>query len=392
VALGGGIDGVLTLDPKTRAEVEPWVDVPYGSSDIIDAGGLPLGPLAERLAPFSHDMVVLKGIANRSLNHPAGLWNYMRLRSTATRHMPTFLDICARYRDGQPLGVVTFGGLFDWHYSPNWFFNAPPVTRLYDAQWQGFESVESMSPDARRALAAALEHHAAEHGSGARKRSELATSRSYRDVAAYLRSSVNLPDFEPETWSLDGSDAGANYFGKAINGLQRTLWMFENDLAACSYVQMPDKAWDSHTSNLAGQTWSSGPGFHAVNKFLHGLQERSNEHGTLASQTLVILSSEIGRFPRLNSHEGKDHFPEVNMILLGPGLRRNENAPTVYGGTARRMEQVPVDIRSGKPTRSSRGHAMNIDDIGRTLLALNGIPAEPHGYQGRRLDFLLEKS
>ena len=44
IYLSGGIDAVLTTDPRTRSEVEPGVDLPYAPDRIVEASGLRLGP------------------------------------------------------------------------------------------------------------------------------------------------------------------------------------------------------------------------------------------------------------------------------------------------------------------------------------------------------------
>ena len=58
----GGVDGVYTLDPKSKADVGPKVDVPYDANQIVDAGGLQFGPHYAKLARWAPKMAVLRGV------------------------------------------------------------------------------------------------------------------------------------------------------------------------------------------------------------------------------------------------------------------------------------------------------------------------------------------
>ena len=381
----GGLDTVLTVDPKSRAEVEHWVDVPYASNEIVDAHGVPMGPLCGELTRWSSKLAILKGVRMGAVNHPGGTWNLMRLRPNSTPDMPAFLEIVSRFRSGQPIGTVTFGELFDRFASPEWFVHTSMFSRIYEARTQGFEPFEEMTADRRLSLARALDVHARQLQAAPSMRAE-ATARSYRDVAAYLRASVETAPYQHSSW--DGVPVESGAPERAVDSLQRTLWLFENDLAAASYIQVTQNAWDTHTDNLSEQTKHTRFLTSALDRFFRELETRSNRFGSLAENTLVVVSSELGRFPRLNSHGGKDHFPEVPILFFGAGINTNEGRGSVFGGTGRQMEALPVDLMTGRPTRSSQGHHVRIEDVGTTILDMCGIPPHPFGYHGRVLDFL----
>ena len=96
----------------------------------------------------------------------------------------------------------------------------------------------------------------------------------------------------------------------------------------------------------------------------------------------MIIGSEIGRFPRLNAAHGKDHFPQTPHLFYGPGLATGAS----YGGTGRDMASVPISLATGRPEKG--GHLLRIDDIGTTLLALDGANPDLSGYTGEHLRFL----
>jgi hypothetical protein len=120
-------------------------------------------------------------------------------------------------------------------------------------------------------------------------------------------------------------------------------------------------------------------------RFLSTLDATRNSHGSLARNLVIAIASELGRFPRLNGSEGKDHFNEAPVILYTPRTATGEGA--TYGQTGRKMEALPVSPRTGKP--AAGGTTIQLDDIGATLLQMAGVAPSLYGYGGRILDFLL---
>src|SRR5689334_8407167 len=68
IFLRGGIDAVTTTDPKTRAQVLPNIDVPYGANEIVDAGGLQFGPHFRPLQKWAGKMAILRNVAVNTAN------------------------------------------------------------------------------------------------------------------------------------------------------------------------------------------------------------------------------------------------------------------------------------------------------------------------------------
>ena len=119
-------------------------------------------------------------------------------------------------------------------------------------------------------------------------------------------------------------------WNKSANNFRRILWLLENDMTRGVFSLERD--WDSHLDNLAEQEKQSMRFFPLLAKFLEMLGSRSNAHGNLLDNTLIVIGSEIGRYPRLNSFEGKDHFPEAPFMLIGKSVNTSQQ---VYGRTGR---------------------------------------------------------
>src|SRR5687768_8729568 len=95
--------------------------------------------------------------------------------------------------------------------------------------------------------------------------------------------------------------------------------------------------------------------------------------------------SEVGRFPRLNTLLGKDHFPEAPAFFFVAGI--NSGAGTTFGRTDKRMAAVPVSLKSGRDV-SVGGTQLTLDDVGATMLRMAGLKPELYGYTGRLLEFV----
>jgi uncharacterized protein (DUF1501 family) len=116
-----------------------------------------------------------------------------------------------------------------------------------------------------------------------------------------------------------------------------------------------------------------------LQRFFDELSKRRNAHGALSETVRVVVTSEVGRFPRLNGDRGKDHFPEVPMLIHGASLAKG-----AFGATGKNLEALPLDVRTG----GSGTHFASLDDVGATLLQSFGIAPRTYGYDGQVLDFL----
>jgi uncharacterized protein (DUF1501 family) len=80
----------------------------------------------------------------------------------------------------------------------------------------------------------------------------------------------------------------------------------------------------------------------------------------LLERTLVMVSSEFGRTPRINPDAGRDHWPRVFSVLLAGGGIRGGMIHGMSNATASEPEEDPV------------GH----EDLATTMYHLLGIVAD----------------
>lgn len=125
-------------------------------------------------------------------------------------------------------------------------------------------------------------------------------------------------------------------YGRNTAG-QRLLMARRLVEAGVRMVTLTYGGWDMHTSITAGMR-NQMP---ALDQGLAALIKDLDERGLLAS-TMIMVSSEFGRTPKINGTAGRDHWPKVFSVLLaGGGIKGG----TIYGSsnaTASEPEDNPV--------------------------------------------------
>ena len=104
--------------------------------------------------------------------------------------------------------------------------------------------------------------------------------------------------------------------------------------------------WDSHFANADNQSAAFEHVFDGLNDLLDALDRAAGEgSGSLLDETTVLVLSEMGRAPALNSLDGKDHWPHTSALLIGAGI----SGGRVIGATDEGLASLPVDLDSGDP-------------------------------------------
>jgi uncharacterized protein (DUF1501 family) len=125
-------------------------------------------------------------------------------------------------------------------------------------------------------------------------------------------------------------------------------------------VTIDHSNWDTHSDNFRTLKRDLLP---ALDGGLATLFRDLKDRGLLAS-TLVIVSGEFGRTPRINNSAGRDHWgPSFTVALGGGGIKGG----SVVGSS---------DARAEKPAADPRGP----EDLAATLYDLMGIDPESEFY------------
>jgi uncharacterized protein (DUF1501 family) len=130
--------------------------------------------------------------------------------------------------------------------------------------------------------------------------------------------------------------------------------------AGVSYVAVhteakPNGHWDTHNNNFNMLKRLLLP---FLDRAVSALIEDLDVRGLLAS-TLVVVTGDMGRTPRVNKQAGRDHWPQCGFCVLAGGGTR----PGVVG-TSDRQAAYPIE------------HAVSSGDLAATMYHLMGINPE----------------
>ena len=105
------------------------------------------------------------------------------------------------------------------------------------------------------------------------------------------------------------------------------------------FVSMVYGGWDHHT-NVRGGIEKEMPRF---DKAFAALIRDLDRRGMLDT-TLVMVTTEFGRTPKINKDAGRDHWPRVfSVVLAGGGIKRGQ----VYGSsdpTGSEPDENPLSV------------------------------------------------
>jgi hypothetical protein len=123
--------------------------------------------------------------------------------------------------------------------------------------------------------------------------------------------------------------------------------------AGCRFVTIENGHWDTHRKNTESLRELLVPGFdRALPALLVDLARRG-----LLDSTLVVVSTEFGRTPRINQLAGRDHWPGAfSVCLAGAGLKTGQ----AVGATDQHAAYV-----TDRPTTPA--------DLAATILTVLGI-------------------
>jgi len=180
----------------------------------------------------------------------------------------------------------------------------------------------------RTALEAVNAHFAAKEKSDAMGAMNTFYDRAYQLISSQqAREAFNI-DAEP--------DAIRDEYGRNQAG-QRMLMARRLVAAGVRLVTLTYGGWDMHTRIAQGMK-NSLPAFDQAYSTLI----RDLDRNGLLDETLVMVSSEFGRTPKINGNAGRDHWPKVfSVVLAGGGIKGG----CIYGtsnSTASEPEDDPI--------------------------------------------------
>lgn len=124
--------------------------------------------------------------------------------------------------------------------------------------------------------------------------------------------------------------------------------------------------WDTHSQNFQAMRRQLPPLDLALGALIDDLERAGR-----LNETLILMSGEFGRTPRINGGAGRDHWPQASFfVLAGGGLKTGQ----VIGATSRNGERAverPVHLQQVFATVY---HQLGIDPDTTQLIDPNGRP------------------
>ena len=140
--------------------------------------------------------------------------------------------------------------------------------------------------------------------------------------------------------------------------------------AGVRFVTVSYGSWDAHTAIKDISNSQMPP----LDQAIAGLITDLDERGMLDS-TLVMVTTEFGRTPKINAGNGRDHWARCySMVLAGGGTTRGQ----IYGASDSTAAEPARDAVPVEDYLATAYHQLGIDST-RKLLAMGTRPVEIGG-------------
>jgi uncharacterized protein (DUF1501 family) len=140
-------------------------------------------------------------------------------------------------------------------------------------------------------------------------------------------------------------------YGKNQAG-QRLLMARRLVEAGCRLVTLTYGGWAMHQGITAAMKRTMPPLDQGLAQLIVDLEQRG-----LLETTLVMVSSEFGRTPKINKDAGRDHYPKVfSVMLAGGGIKGG----TIYGASNATASEPEFDPVSPADLATTMYHQLGI--------------------------------
>ncbi len=319
--MSGGMSHLDTFDPKPDAASEY-----RGNLGVIktSADGVRISEYLPRIARHMDKGAIINSLHSRTGAHAQARYlmrtNYDKRGTIKHPHMGAWL---LKYQDRinkQLPGFVSInsgsrsagGGFFGANFEP--LVVGKPGAGLQNSKH--FSWVDDDTFMRRRNLAVELDRSFHEHYGD--KQAGVYTA-MYDEAATLMRSSdLNAFNLEDEKEDVR-AQYGEHSFGQGCLLARR---LTESGVRS---VEVQLGGWDTHQENFQRVQQNTAILDQALAALLDDLSARG-----LLEETLVVLTTEFGRTPKINQNKGRDHYPRAfSAFLAGGGIKGG----TIYGKT-----------------------------------------------------------
>ena len=362
IYLPGGYAAQETFDPKPLAPLEY-----RGPIDSIETKipGERFSKYLPKTAGISDKITVIRSMTHGETAHERGRHDmFTGYKPSAALVYPSFGSITSQQlgvRNNIPpyIAVPTIAdeyagtGYLSHSYSPFTLGSNPesPNFKVRDLTLPEGISRERFE-DRKHILSVVNNSNFVRNNSG--NDNLLAVEEFYDNAFAMLdsKSSTDAFDLSKE------DDKMKDRYGRNAAGM-RMLLARRLVEAGSRFVTVTYGQWDMH-QNIENGIKNNLPAFdQAYSTLINDLDEKG-----MLDSTLVIVSTEFGRTPKINTDGGRDHWPKVfSIAMAGGGVKRG----LIYG----QSDQTATDVFEDP---------VKVEDFGATIYDLLGIDYTGHLY------------
>jgi hypothetical protein len=368
IFLPGGFAQQETFDPKPHAPVE--YRGPLGSIDTV-LPGVRFGELLQHTAKVADKLAICRSLTHGEAAHERGTHNmFTGYRPSPALQYPSFGAVVSHElgsRENLPAYVCIpaqpneFAG--SGYLSPAYAgFSlgadpADPKFRVRDLNLPAGIDVARFEKR-RRMLDVVNDHFRQKEQSDALDALDTFYQRAYGLISSTKAQEAFDMAREP--------DAIKDEYGRNQAGM-RMLLARRLVESGVRFVTLTYGSWDHH-DNIAGNMKTTMPAF---DQGFAALVRDLERRGLLAS-TLVCVTTEFGRTPKINPTAGRDHWPKVFSIAMAGGGIKGGIVHGSSDATASEPEDDPLTIEDWATTVYDR---LGID-ARKELMAPGGRPVE----------------
>jgi hypothetical protein len=355
IYLPGGIAHQETFDPKPysplefRGELKP---IKTKTGDIFSE-------TVPKLAAISDRLTILRAMSHGEAAHERGTHNmFTGYKPSPALIFPSFGSVVSHEygpRNNLPPYVAVPSqanefagtGYLSSSFGP-FSLGADPANKGFKVQDLNLGSgVDTARFERRRSALDAVNAHFSEK----QKSDNIAAMDTFYQRAYSLISS----DKAREAFNIEAEDnALRDKYGRNAAG-QRLLMARRLVESGVRFVTVTYGGWDMHNQIAASMRRDMPPLDQALAALIEDLESRG-----LLSKTLVMVSSEFGRTPKINNDAGRDHWPKVfSVMLAGGGVKGG----MVYGASDATATEPEFD-------------KVSPEDLATTMYQLLGIVAD----------------
>jgi hypothetical protein len=368
VTLGGGMAAQESWDPKPEAPLEY-----RGPLGVVKTSlpGIVFSENMAKMAAVADRITVIRSMAGREADHGRAQYSMFTgyRMSPAIKH-PSLGSVVS-HEFGPRNGLPAYVGVPDVREYGG--------TGYLSAKFAAFGLGSDPAGNNFQVRDLTLNQNVDDNRFAARKDMRSAVEDHFRSLETKADALGAMDEFYSQAYTLISSpearaafelnkepDKMRERYGRTEPGM-RLLLARRLVEAGVRFVSVAYDGWDHHAA-IADNIKRRLP---PLDQALAGLIADLDERGLLDS-TLVMVTSEFGRTPKINGSAGRDHFARVySTMVAGGGITRGQ----IYGSTdatASEPEQNPVRIEDLMTTVY---HQLGIN-ADKELMAPGGRPIE----------------